>query len=783
LSVTIDVSLLISQIMATITTAEIPMLDQVSQPVDVAEDNDVHPPSFYCPISCQVMHDPVVLEDGHTYERRHITKWLESKNTSPVTGAPVPSKAIFPNHAMRNAISEYFQKIFSVHRHAIRKAALRPPLQSRKSVSFGSNAALMKCLDALMKASVLVNADLNTENVLRRIVDEARTLIGAEVASVFLVDSANQQLFSHVNSTGGEIRIPLGAGIAGHVATSGETVLIADAYADARFNQAVDKETGFKTDSILCVPIKTKKGTVIGVAQLINKSGGGVISEACESTGTHGESEDDFTSFTAEDARFFTVFASHAAAAIASSGATFEPEPEVPSSAAQVSAWSSSALGAIAEGKESDAKENDFKPLDEKPSHHPVIAEPRSSPDTAAHDAKLLPSGETSTFKGELPPSSGEGEELPSLLESAYRGFDLDVLRLAQLTNNAPLTSLGMFLFERGGTAAEFGLDRTKLRAFLSEVERGYDDANPYHNKAHAASVLHMSHALMLHGGVAQTVGKGRWFHSPSSNGTSTAGGAATQQRPVGSLETLAMLLAAACHDYGHPGVTNAFLIKSRDPRALRYNDVHPNENHHAAASFALLLNEEKGCDVLGHLEASEFLALRRLFIDLILGTDMGDDKVIVSKVVAAVRTQEDTETLSEDKHTHKLFASPSPASPEAAAEKSRCFEPLEKSEAVASLQLALKAADIGHLAMPWKHHLVWVSKLENEFFTQGDMEKALNHSPVSFLMDRDKVERKSASVESSYLLSHLYLTSSFLSLRSHLTRRLPLPRHPFSPV
>jgi hypothetical protein len=79
-------------------------------PVDATSEE--HPPSFYCPISCQVMHDPVVLEDGHTYERRHISKWLESKETSPVTGAHLPSKAMFPNHAMRNAITEYFQKIF-----------------------------------------------------------------------------------------------------------------------------------------------------------------------------------------------------------------------------------------------------------------------------------------------------------------------------------------------------------------------------------------------------------------------------------------------------------------------------------------------------------------------------------------------------------------------------------------------------------------------------------------------------------------------------------------------
>ncbi len=75
-----------------------------------------------------------------------------------------------------------------------------------------------------MQMSALVNADLKTEDALRRIVEEARYLIGAEVASVFLVDRARAELFSTINSTGGEIRIPLGVGIAGLVATSGEPV-------------------------------------------------------------------------------------------------------------------------------------------------------------------------------------------------------------------------------------------------------------------------------------------------------------------------------------------------------------------------------------------------------------------------------------------------------------------------------------------------------------------------------------------------------------------------------
>ena len=72
----------------------------------------------------------------------------------------------------------------------------------------------------------------------------------------------------------GEIRLPNHVGIAGAVFTSGETVNIPYAYADLRFNPAFDKQTGYFTRSILCVPIVNKAGKIIGVTQVLNKRGG-----------------------------------------------------------------------------------------------------------------------------------------------------------------------------------------------------------------------------------------------------------------------------------------------------------------------------------------------------------------------------------------------------------------------------------------------------------------------------------------------------------------------------
>ena len=120
------------------------------------------------------MHDPVVLCDGHSYERRHIERWLEGENrSSPVTGAQLPSRDTFPNHALRNAIEEYFKQVFSVHRDAIRKSAT-------ELSSFSANAALLRTVGALAQESVLVNADQSAENVLNSVVLEAKQLVGAE---------------------------------------------------------------------------------------------------------------------------------------------------------------------------------------------------------------------------------------------------------------------------------------------------------------------------------------------------------------------------------------------------------------------------------------------------------------------------------------------------------------------------------------------------------------------------------------------------------------------------
>lgn len=100
--------------------------------------------------------------------------------------------------------------------------------------------------------------------------------MNADRATLFLVHRKSGELWSRVaqGENLNEIRVPRGIGIAGYVALSGQTVNIKDAYQDPRFNPEVDKRTGYKTKTILCMPLRNDAGEIVGVMQVLNKKDG-----------------------------------------------------------------------------------------------------------------------------------------------------------------------------------------------------------------------------------------------------------------------------------------------------------------------------------------------------------------------------------------------------------------------------------------------------------------------------------------------------------------------------
>jgi len=128
----------------------------------------------------------------------------------------------------------------------------------------------------LLEVTTAISEELQLRPLLLKIIEAVCEILNADRATLFLFDEASDELWSDVALGLDEsqiIRFPASAGIAGSVFSSGKTINITDAYADSRFNQAVDKKTGYSTRTILCQQVHTKAGRPIGVIQVLNKQG------------------------------------------------------------------------------------------------------------------------------------------------------------------------------------------------------------------------------------------------------------------------------------------------------------------------------------------------------------------------------------------------------------------------------------------------------------------------------------------------------------------------------
>ena len=121
-------------------------------------------------------------------------------------------------------------------------------------------------------ANALAN-QLRLDDLLSTIIGKTAEVLDAERATLFLYDQARDELWSKTADQLEirEIRFRIGVGIAGDVARTRTVANVADAYADPRFNQDFDKQTGFRTHSVLCMPLSGSRQELIGVIQVLNK--------------------------------------------------------------------------------------------------------------------------------------------------------------------------------------------------------------------------------------------------------------------------------------------------------------------------------------------------------------------------------------------------------------------------------------------------------------------------------------------------------------------------------
>lgn len=130
-------------------------------------------------------------------------------------------------------------------------------------------------LNSILEVAKAMSAERNLDTLLPLILREAARVVEAERCSLFILDRQRDELWSRVaQGAKGEIRVPLGQGIAGAVARSGEVVNLRDAYDDPRFQRDWDVKNNFRTRAILCVPMRDTRGEVTGVIQALNAADG-----------------------------------------------------------------------------------------------------------------------------------------------------------------------------------------------------------------------------------------------------------------------------------------------------------------------------------------------------------------------------------------------------------------------------------------------------------------------------------------------------------------------------
>ena len=129
---------------------------------------------------------------------------------------------------------------------------------------------------ALLEVAKAMSAEKDLMRLMRLVTTQSSQLLAAERASLYLMDEQTNELYTWI-AEGleiKEVRTPVGKGLAGMAAECRKMLNVPDAYADPNFNPAWDKRTGYRTRTVLCAPLLTHEGKVVGVIQVLNKDQG-----------------------------------------------------------------------------------------------------------------------------------------------------------------------------------------------------------------------------------------------------------------------------------------------------------------------------------------------------------------------------------------------------------------------------------------------------------------------------------------------------------------------------
>ena len=209
-------------------------------------------------------------------------------------------------------------------------------------------------------------------------------------------------------------------------------------------------------------------------------------------------------------------------------------------------------------------------------------------------------------------------------------------------------------------------MDLKKFRNFSEKISCGYINTNHYHNCIHAGDVLHTCFMYFKEGGINEKIG-------------------------LNSKSLCALYLSCICHDYKHPGLNNNFLIETKNPIAIKYNDVSVLENMHISETFNLI-NTNNDCNIFQNMDVNDYKTFRKQMINCVLATDMTNHNKSLDFMKQCLN--ENYNHTEEDNLNY--------------------------------MKLLVHSADISNPTKKFSTYYKWANLVMEEFYYQGDKEKEL---------------------------------------------------------
>jgi len=284
------------------------------------------------------------------------------------------------------------------------------------------------------------------------------------------------------------------------------------------------------------------------------------------------------------------------------------------------------------------------------------------------------------------------------------------------------------------GCVDAFCLDPLVLKRFLHRIDMGMTlHGQRYHNRFHSFDVAHACFVMATR------------FEASDL---------------LGHLELLSLMVAALGHDLEHPGYNNAFCVNALTPLALTYSDQSPLENHHLAVLWSIL--RSSGCELMEPLANDQLRTARKLTIATILATDMTFHFSLKSELDGVLLRNHPANASD----GAGLSSGSSSSSSSGSAVEVKALE--SDLDRLVLLKVVLHVADISNPCKRWEVGKLWSDRVLDEFFAQGDAEKAMD-LPRTPNMDRDTTKQAELSVNFvDFIVGPFFMALTELLPRMH---------------